>query len=254
MNIDSLLKFFLLCGSAIFSSLLSDHLVPPSISPFTMGEVSEGDRIQVMCSIRRGDPPFTIGWYKDGQALADKHSRRTKRQTLQENKSFNIPRNKLQKETHVSFSALSDVGKLPSANIIIRSVENERTARRKNEFRQKTDDGILVSNNRHYKSLQTSLLRDVFYIKERMIVPLIFSNPVQNKYKFHSRKRAARYISSSPELSDEDLKIRHIDQFSVLLVVSNAKSRHSGNYTCRGSNMVRAASYSAELIVKGTLR
>ncbi|XP_071546322.1 cell adhesion molecule Dscam2-like isoform X3 [Panulirus ornatus] len=45
-------------------------LVPPTIIPFSFGEASEGERVQVICAVRRGDPPVTISWSKDGVPLA----------------------------------------------------------------------------------------------------------------------------------------------------------------------------------------
>lgn len=59
---------------ALFSSggptlLLHGLLVPPVITPFYFGVTNAGERIQVVCSIRKGDPPFTISWLKDGESF-----------------------------------------------------------------------------------------------------------------------------------------------------------------------------------------
>ncbi|XP_069190704.1 cell adhesion molecule Dscam2 isoform X3 [Procambarus clarkii] len=45
-------------------------LVPPTINPFSFGEASEGERVQVICTVRRGDSPLTLTWLKDGVPLA----------------------------------------------------------------------------------------------------------------------------------------------------------------------------------------
>lgn len=43
--------------------------VPPAITPFTFGELSLGERVRVTCSVKRGDPPVTINWFKDSRPL-----------------------------------------------------------------------------------------------------------------------------------------------------------------------------------------
>lgn len=48
----------------------STSLVPPTINPFSFGEASEGERVQVICTVRRGDSPLTLTWLKDGVPLA----------------------------------------------------------------------------------------------------------------------------------------------------------------------------------------
>ena len=41
---------------------------PPKISPFTFdGDLKEGDRSQVSCTISSGDMPIDIEWHKDGR-------------------------------------------------------------------------------------------------------------------------------------------------------------------------------------------
>ena len=41
---------------------------PPKISPFTFdGDLAEGDRSQVSCTISSGDMPIDIEWHKDGK-------------------------------------------------------------------------------------------------------------------------------------------------------------------------------------------
>ncbi|KAG8228359.1 hypothetical protein J437_LFUL006810 [Ladona fulva] len=44
--------------------------VPPAISPFAFGELSEGERVKVSCSVKRGDLPLSISWMKDFQPLS----------------------------------------------------------------------------------------------------------------------------------------------------------------------------------------
>ncbi|XP_026302210.1 Down syndrome cell adhesion molecule-like protein Dscam2 isoform X11 [Apis mellifera] len=45
--------------------------VPPTIAPFSFNkDLSEGVRAQVTCMVEKGDPPFTIAWSKDGEAIA----------------------------------------------------------------------------------------------------------------------------------------------------------------------------------------
>lgn len=44
--------------------------VPPRIAPFYFNkDLSEGVRAQVSCVIEKGDPPFTIMWFKDRHPL-----------------------------------------------------------------------------------------------------------------------------------------------------------------------------------------
>jgi hypothetical protein len=43
--------------------------VPPAITPFSFGELSLGERVRVTCSVKRGDPPVTINWFKDNRPL-----------------------------------------------------------------------------------------------------------------------------------------------------------------------------------------
>lgn len=55
----NLFLFFLFCA------------VPPTIAPFSFNkDLSEGVRAQVTCMVEKGDPPFTIAWSKDGEAIA----------------------------------------------------------------------------------------------------------------------------------------------------------------------------------------
>ncbi|CAL4128706.1 unnamed protein product, partial [Meganyctiphanes norvegica] len=44
-------------------------LVPPSIVKFSFPEATQDERIQVSCSLRRGDLPLNITWLKDGHSL-----------------------------------------------------------------------------------------------------------------------------------------------------------------------------------------
>ncbi|GLH14154.1 Down syndrome cell adhesion molecule-like protein Dscam2 [Gryllus bimaculatus] len=50
------------------SALLSVN-VPPAITPFAFGELSSGERVLVTCSVKRGDPPLTIQWFKDARPI-----------------------------------------------------------------------------------------------------------------------------------------------------------------------------------------
>ncbi|KAG8327858.1 hypothetical protein J6590_009661 [Homalodisca vitripennis] len=43
--------------------------LPPAITPFSFGELSLGERVRVTCSVKRGDPPVTINWFKDSHPL-----------------------------------------------------------------------------------------------------------------------------------------------------------------------------------------
>ena len=44
-------------------------LEPPTVTPFVFGDARSGERIQVVCSVRRGDPPIKLSWLKDGNPL-----------------------------------------------------------------------------------------------------------------------------------------------------------------------------------------
>ncbi|XP_037071299.1 Down syndrome cell adhesion molecule-like protein Dscam2 [Pollicipes pollicipes] len=46
-------------------------LVPPSIRPFMVGNYSTGERVQVLCFVKRGDTPLTLTWLRDGRPLTD---------------------------------------------------------------------------------------------------------------------------------------------------------------------------------------
>ncbi|XP_037792806.1 Down syndrome cell adhesion molecule-like protein Dscam2 [Penaeus monodon] len=46
------------------------RVVPPTIIPFSFGEASQGERVQAICSVRRGDAPVTLTWLKDGVPLS----------------------------------------------------------------------------------------------------------------------------------------------------------------------------------------
>lgn len=43
---------------------------PPVISPFSFGPTNEGERVRVVCAVKRGDPPVTLVWLKDGAPIA----------------------------------------------------------------------------------------------------------------------------------------------------------------------------------------
>ncbi|XP_065334249.1 cell adhesion molecule Dscam2-like isoform X1 [Cloeon dipterum] len=45
--------------------------VPPAITPFTFGELSQGERVKVTCSVKRGDMPLTISWIKDRRPIVE---------------------------------------------------------------------------------------------------------------------------------------------------------------------------------------
>ncbi|GFX61413.1 titin [Trichonephila clavipes] len=50
--------------------LMMKGLRPPRIKPFNFsGDLSEGLRIMVMCSIMDGEGPFDFRWFKDGEPL-----------------------------------------------------------------------------------------------------------------------------------------------------------------------------------------
>ncbi|XP_053205439.1 cell adhesion molecule DSCAML1-like isoform X3 [Panonychus citri] len=45
---------------------------PPVIDPFNFSRyLEEGSRSKILCTVIKGDPPFTIRWYKDGKPLLD---------------------------------------------------------------------------------------------------------------------------------------------------------------------------------------
>ncbi|KAK3855321.1 hypothetical protein Pcinc_038271 [Petrolisthes cinctipes] len=39
------------------------------VMPFNFDETSEGERVQVICSVKRGDLPLTLNWLKDGARI-----------------------------------------------------------------------------------------------------------------------------------------------------------------------------------------
>jgi Down syndrome cell adhesion molecule-like protein 1 len=45
--------------------------VPPAITPFTFGELSQGERVKVTCSVKRGDMPLSISWMKDRRPIVE---------------------------------------------------------------------------------------------------------------------------------------------------------------------------------------
>ena len=209
----------------IFVSLVL-VVVGPSISPFSLGEVKEGDRIQVMCSIRRGDPPFTISWFKDNLFVGGdpEKSYRSKRshKIRVTNPSKHVKRNKkMYRISDITYeddaspfndaSSLKYFEKLP-----------DLTA---NEF-------VMTSYKVSYKNMSDDLSRT----KRRF---------ARSFYPSAGRKQ------SSNSLFDDELSVRRIDEFTSLLVVTEAGAKHAGNYTCRGSNSVRGVSYTALLVVRG---
>ncbi|ROT68396.1 Down syndrome cell adhesion molecule-like protein [Penaeus vannamei] len=56
-------------SSAEHTSALNVN-VPHTVIPFSFGEVSQGERVQAICSVRRGDAPVTLTWLKDGVPLS----------------------------------------------------------------------------------------------------------------------------------------------------------------------------------------
>ena len=55
-------------GDQATAHILLKAIEPPKISPFTFdGDLKEGDRSQVSCTISSGDMPIDIKWEKDGQ-------------------------------------------------------------------------------------------------------------------------------------------------------------------------------------------
>ncbi|XP_059489683.1 cell adhesion molecule Dscam2-like isoform X2 [Neocloeon triangulifer] len=46
-------------------------MVPPAITPFTFGELSQGERVKVTCSVKRGDMPLSISWSKDRRPIVE---------------------------------------------------------------------------------------------------------------------------------------------------------------------------------------
>ena len=55
-------------GDQATAHVLLKSIEPPKISPFTFdGDLKEGDRSQVSCTISSGDMPIDIKWEKDGK-------------------------------------------------------------------------------------------------------------------------------------------------------------------------------------------
>lgn len=278
----------------MFFSISFYFLVPPSISPFTMGEVSEGDRIQVMCSIRRGDPPFTIGWYKDGVPLARSEQRIFKRSTERNL----ITQEQIYDNLNDAYSKLLNIGNITESKsemYMLRSSNgnNSRPAKKYIKIldrvkysryrrstsvsdinRKMTDKLIRYVNNPTEKRNKSHDERSSIHSRTVYSPRISRSNIIAPRWRGdgnrdsnsnflefmdqqlinanYKKNRSQRYVEPHV-LTDPDLQIRHIDQFSVLLVVSKANSHHSGNYTCQGSNKARTATYSAQLIVKGII-
>ena len=48
-------------------------LEPPRIAPLSFGRdiMDEGDFGQLVCTVLRGDPPFTFSWYLQGARVSD---------------------------------------------------------------------------------------------------------------------------------------------------------------------------------------
>ena len=58
-------------GDTATGHVLMDAIEPPKISPFTFdGDLKEGDRSQVSCTISSGDMPIDIQWRKDGRVFS----------------------------------------------------------------------------------------------------------------------------------------------------------------------------------------
>ncbi|XP_043471448.1 Down syndrome cell adhesion molecule-like protein Dscam2 isoform X2 [Leptopilina heterotoma] len=59
-------------GRSSSKSVQIDVKVPPKIAEFNFNkDLQEGVRSQVTCMIEKGDPPFTILWSKDGEAISN---------------------------------------------------------------------------------------------------------------------------------------------------------------------------------------
>ena len=57
-------------GDTATGHVVMTAIEPPKISPFTFdGDLKEGDRSQVSCTISSGDMPIDIQWRKDGRLL-----------------------------------------------------------------------------------------------------------------------------------------------------------------------------------------
>ena len=57
-------------GNLAFYFVSLFFTVPPAITPFTFGELSKGERVKVTCSVKRGDMPLSISWFKDHQPVS----------------------------------------------------------------------------------------------------------------------------------------------------------------------------------------
>ena len=57
-------------GDTATGHVIISAIEPPKISPFTFdGDLKEGDRSQVSCTISSGDMPIDIQWRKDGRVF-----------------------------------------------------------------------------------------------------------------------------------------------------------------------------------------
>ena len=58
-------------GDSATGHVILTAIEPPKISPFTFdGDLKEGDRSQVSCTISSGDMPIDIQWRKDGRTFS----------------------------------------------------------------------------------------------------------------------------------------------------------------------------------------
>ena len=57
------------CTIALLHLALLHIAVPPEITPFTFPKLAEGARVQVACTVHRGDFPLNLTWLKNWEPL-----------------------------------------------------------------------------------------------------------------------------------------------------------------------------------------
>ena len=57
------------CTTALLHLALLHIAVPPEITPFTFPKLAEGARVQVACTVHRGDFPLNLTWLKNWEPL-----------------------------------------------------------------------------------------------------------------------------------------------------------------------------------------